>query len=97
MKDVVILVSGEELSLIEELIVKNELPYDLINTLSLNPLDAEISEELISSEKKIYVYGHKLDVLLLKYFNSRGSSDRLIFVDADGVDKLFTRIEKEKC
>ncbi len=97
MKDVVILVSGEELSLIEELIVKNELPYDLINTLSLNPLDAEISEELISSEKKIYVYGHKLDVLLLKYFNSRGSSDRLIFVDADGVDKLFTRIEKDKC
>ena len=97
MKDVVILASGEELSLIEELIVKNELPYDLINTLSLNPLDAEISEELISSEKKIYVYGRKLDVLLLKYFNSRGSSDRLIFVDADGVDKLFARIEKDKC
>ena len=97
MKDVVILASGEEVTMIEELIIKNELPYDLINTLSLNPLDKELVEELISSDKKVYVYGHKADVLLLKYFNSKQCSDRLIFVDAVGVDKLFSKIEKDKC
>ena len=94
MKDAVILGSGEQLKQIKEIIEANNLPYDLINTLCINPIDKLMADKLIQSNKKIYVYGHKSEILLLKYFNANSFTDRLIFMDDDGVDKLFAAIQQ---
>ncbi|MBQ6493851.1 MAG: hypothetical protein IJI92_08340 [Erysipelotrichaceae bacterium] len=93
MNGITILAAGDDLRLIEEINFRNELPYDLINTCSIWPLDEGYLDSIYDSNKRVFVYGHNIEVNLLKYLNKKDSSLLVDFVDKNGVDGLFEYIK----
>lgn len=90
---VAILASGIEINAIRDVIKSNELPYDLIETASLLPIDTDCLDEILNNHEQVFFYGHKLETPVLRYLSSHKHKAELVFTDEEGVKKLFQQIK----
>lgn len=86
---------GPDFRTIRDMIVSNDLPYEMINIDCLLPIDRKTVDEVLDNHKQLFIYGHKAEEAILKYINESGKNCTVSFIDESSARKFLDTV-KEK-